>query len=179
MTHPEYIEPLREEIEAGLKLTENNWTVVWKHTPKLESFTRETLRLNQPSLGLTVKPGTLIALPTRDILRDPEFYQEPEKFDGYRFYDFSSETTDPLGSVTPSETWLPFGIGISACPARKLGLRTAQMLFAKTLLAYDIDFASDKDRKLDLEVLQALDLSPNPQINMRVRVRMGFSDKEE
>ena len=50
MKTPEYIVPLREELTAALKQTENAWSFdVFKHTPKLESFTKECLRVFTPS----------------------------------------------------------------------------------------------------------------------------------
>jgi hypothetical protein len=49
-SRPEYATPLRKELESALELTEGQWSFdLFKHTPKFESFTKETLRLNPPS----------------------------------------------------------------------------------------------------------------------------------
>lgn len=50
MKAPEYLAPLREELAAALKQTDNAWSFdIFKHTPKLESFTKECLRVFTPS----------------------------------------------------------------------------------------------------------------------------------
>lgn len=49
-SRPEYASPLRRELESALDLTGGQWCLdMFKHTPVLESFTKETLRLNPPS----------------------------------------------------------------------------------------------------------------------------------
>ena len=53
-THPEYIQPLREEIEAVLaegngKFIKKSITKLWK----LDSFIKESQRLSPPGLGTT------------------------------------------------------------------------------------------------------------------------------
>ncbi|GMF73789.1 unnamed protein product [Aspergillus oryzae] len=50
MKTPEYLAPLREELAAALKQADNAWSFdIFKHTPKLESFTKECLRVFTPS----------------------------------------------------------------------------------------------------------------------------------
>ncbi|KAE8412075.1 histidine-specific methyltransferase [Aspergillus pseudocaelatus] len=50
MKTPEYLVPLREELTAALKQTDNAWSFdIFKHTPKLESFTKECLRVFTPA----------------------------------------------------------------------------------------------------------------------------------
>ena len=52
MRHPEYIQPIREELAESLKLNNGHWSFdIFKHTPKFESFTRETYRLDGIAMG--------------------------------------------------------------------------------------------------------------------------------
>lgn len=45
--HSESVSPLREELERSLAVCEGQWSFdIFNHTPKLESFTREILRLH-------------------------------------------------------------------------------------------------------------------------------------
>lgn len=45
--HSDCIEPLREEVNKSLKICEGEWSFdLFKQTPKLDSFTREILRLH-------------------------------------------------------------------------------------------------------------------------------------
>lgn len=49
MTTPEYVSPLREEITKALDTNDGEWNYgIFKRMPKLESFTREALRLYAP-----------------------------------------------------------------------------------------------------------------------------------
>ncbi|KAJ5691745.1 cytochrome P450 [Penicillium macrosclerotiorum] len=189
MAHPEYAEPLRAELTAAFALTGGDWSSeIWKHTPKLESFTRECLRLdtpnlftgtrnvgNQPlnlaSIGLTLNPGARVSLPSRDHHHDPEIYKDPESFDGYRFYDKVSRTTDPHGSTTISDSWIIFGLGRSVCPARVMALRMAQIMFSKVLLAYDIKPEAGDRCEYPSQTLMGVDAVPNTEFKMRVRPR--------
>lgn len=50
ISHVEYLQPLREEISRALEGSNGEWTEeAMDNMPKLESFTRETLRLNGPA----------------------------------------------------------------------------------------------------------------------------------
>ncbi|PLB37644.1 cytochrome P450 [Aspergillus candidus] len=186
MRHPEYVAPLREELERALELCGGEWSFeIFNHTPKMESFTREILRLHNPtsisgarcvmepitipSLGLALERGTHISLPSRFIHTDPENYPDPMTFNGYRFYDEASGTCNVQKTLAPSEAWLPFGIGTSACPARLVGTRTCQALFAKILMDYDVGQMEDKDVPLQIWLLGIY--VPSPTISVSVRRR--------
>ncbi|KAB8276264.1 cytochrome P450 [Aspergillus minisclerotigenes] len=159
MKAPEYLIPLREELAAALKQTDNAWSFdIFKHTPKFESFTKECFRVFTPagiisavaggglvekplqlaSTGRTLSPGTKFSLPAQQAHLDPDNYHSPNVFDGYRFCDPQSGACDIRGTITPSAKWLVFGIGTSACPARLLATRISQSLFAKVLRDYDL-----------------------------------------
>jgi cytochrome P450 len=50
IAHPEYLQPLRDEVARTLEAAGGKWTdEAMTNMPKLESFTRETLRLNGPA----------------------------------------------------------------------------------------------------------------------------------
>ncbi|KOC18405.1 putative cytochrome P450 [Aspergillus flavus AF70] len=160
MKTPEYLAPLREELAAALKQADNAWSFdIFKHTPKLESFTKECLRVFTPSgiasgglvekplqlrsTGRTLSPGTKFSLPAQQAHLDPDNYPNPNIFDGYRFCDPQSGACDIRGTITPSAKWLIFGIGTSACPARLLATRISQTLFFKVLRKYDLRLKLD------------------------------------
>jgi cytochrome P450 len=53
--NPEYLEPLRQEIEAAI--AEEGWTkAAMDKLPKMDSFLHETQRLDNPSVGLSPVP---------------------------------------------------------------------------------------------------------------------------
>ncbi|KAF8662092.1 hypothetical protein AX16_001202 [Volvariella volvacea WC 439] len=156
--HPEYIGPLREEAERVIG--EEGWSKeavagLWK----MDSFLRESIRVSGVSglgttrkvvhpagftfsNGVTLPYGAFVSAPAYSFHRDPEMYEDPERFDGYRFYRMCMEDENEKGrlkysSSTPSLGYLPFGIGRHACPARAFAMYEVKMMLAYFLLNYD------------------------------------------
>ena len=122
---------------------------------------------------MTFNPGTNITMSSRFVHVDPDFYPNPTKFDGYRFYNPESTVTASdiiRDTVTPTEQCMVFGIGTCACPARLLGTRLVQVVVAKMLMAYDMEFAHDGDLP-DLNIFIDAVAAPNPEVKMRFRSR--------
>ncbi|CEJ92386.1 hypothetical protein VHEMI08041 [[Torrubiella] hemipterigena] len=182
----EYIAPLRQELECAVQKTNGIWTFdMFKHAPRFESFTRESLRMNPPSamtngrqalqplpmesLGQTFYPGARIGfLPARWVHRDPDHYLDPMTFDGYRFVDRETGRCDFRDTITPTETWLPFAIGVSTCPGRLIGTRMIQVMVAKILLGYD---AKLEDMDGDLLLHEDGFTIPRSDVEASIKVR--------
>ncbi|EFQ98023.1 SirB protein [Nannizzia gypsea CBS 118893] len=159
MADPEYIDVLREEISGSLESHEGWSSNILAHTPKLESFMRESLRLYAPisvsvsrrlnkplrieSLNLNLPKGTCIGIPTKCVHGDPKNYPDPTRFDGYRFYDAHTNTCTTRAS-TASEKFLAFSYGTGLCPGRFIGVKVCEILLAKVLLNFDIEFISNE-----------------------------------
>ncbi|KAL6821927.1 cytochrome P450 [Trichoderma sp. SZMC 28015] len=157
-------EALRAEISKALADNNGEWSVqMMSSLPRLESFTRETLRVNGPTLfsvtrsvlkpfqlksGLALRPGNIITSPSWMIHRDEDNYPKAHEFNPYRFYD---ETTNSATTkaTTASNTFLAYGYGSQMCPGRFLGIRMTQIIFAKLLMRYDALFEGDKRVKPD------------------------------
>ncbi|XP_014552215.1 hypothetical protein COCVIDRAFT_30382 [Bipolaris victoriae FI3] len=89
LEYPDYLEPLREEIENAIR-ERGVWNKdACARMPKSDSFLRETLRLSLPtapklqrkvdvdiplSNDEVIKAGTLIGFPTLAIQRDEDYY---------------------------------------------------------------------------------------------------------
>ncbi|PTU25283.1 hypothetical protein P175DRAFT_0427971 [Aspergillus ochraceoroseus IBT 24754] len=187
LDHPEYIDPLRQEITDGLKALGGNWTSeMIKLTPKLESFARETFRMHEigafvgirrvmkpltlKTLDLSLKPGTLIVTPSVIAQRDPDNYPAAATFDGYRFYDACNGTCTPR-LTTATSTFLVFSQGISTCPGRFLSAHMLRTIFMKFLLQHDME--PPQKEKLQAYGLPSLGFiyNPNRSVVMRVRPR--------
>ncbi|KAK4060899.1 hypothetical protein Trihar35433_9824 [Trichoderma harzianum] len=157
-------ETLRAEISTALAANNGEWSVqMMSSLPRLESFTRETLRVNGPTLfsvtrsvlkpfqlksGLTLRPGNIITSPSWMIHRDEDNYPKAHEFDPYRFYDETTNTATTK-ATTASNTFLAYGYGSQMCPGRYLGVRMTQIIFAKLLMRYDALFEGDKRAKPD------------------------------
>ncbi|KAL7905949.1 cytochrome P450 [Trichoderma velutinum] len=157
-------EALRAEISTALADHNGEWSVqAMSSLPRLESFTRETLRVNGPTLfsvtrsvlkpfplksGITLRPGNIITSPSWMIHRDEDNYPKANEFNPYRFYD---ETTNSATTkaTTASNTFLAYGYGSQMCPGRYLGIRMTQIIFAKLLMRYDALFEGGKRAKPD------------------------------
>ncbi|KAH9070838.1 cytochrome P450 [Lactarius deliciosus] len=138
LANPEYVEPLRREVEAVV--AEYGWTTDgMDKMHKIDSFLRETQRLDglgivalirmalRPftfSNGITVPAGTYVAAPVGAVHADEEVYTNPDEFDGFRFARLreSSEalaaSKHQAGVTSPAH--LSFGHGRHAWTARQV-----------------------------------------------------------
>ncbi|KAK8154302.1 cytochrome P450 [Phyllosticta citrichinensis] len=155
--YSEYQEPLREEYEEVMhEFGGLNKAAVFK-MKKMDSFMKETQRLNPPSMmaimrkvvdpngmKLSVGPripcGTLCAVSADRANMSPEFFSEPTKFDGYRFYRMrqapGEEFRHQLTSTSDSE--INFSLGGRACPGRIFLSALEKTFLAHLLTHYDV-----------------------------------------
>ncbi|KAJ5693214.1 hypothetical protein N7462_002637 [Penicillium macrosclerotiorum] len=118
--HQEYVQPLREEIEA---IIANNGptAIACDQMILLDSFLKECLRMHPPaalsahrvcvaafklSNGIYLRPGTHVAVPSDCIHRSSKYYKNPESFDGFRFV---KNANNRLVDLSPD--YLVFGMG--------------------------------------------------------------------
>lgn len=155
--HPEYIQPLREELRMVLSESGGVFvnTTLGK-LKKLDSFMKESFRFNPPGLvsfkrkvlsditlsdGTYLPKGTYVELPSHTIQMDPSIIPDPEKFDGFRFYkkrQSGAEESHGNQFVTVSKESLNFGYGRHACPGRFFASNELKVILANILLRYDI-----------------------------------------
>ncbi|KAH0490122.1 hypothetical protein TgHK011_001605 [Trichoderma gracile] len=152
---PSLTEALRAEISKALADNGGEWSMqAMSSLPRLESFTRETLRVDGPTLfsvtrsilkpfqlksGLVLRPGNIISTPSWMIHNDEDNYPNAKEFNPYRFYDEATNTVTTK-ATTASNTFLAYGYGSQMCPGRYLGVRMTQIIFAKLLMRYDATF---------------------------------------
>jgi len=156
VSNPEYIEPLRQEVETVT--AEEGWTKAGiDKMRKLDSFLREIQRIEGIAImsmhrlavrpftfsnGVTVPAGTHVAAPSSAIHMDEEIYSNPEQFDGLRFFKMSDLDGDvaeaKYQAVTTSPEHLPFGFGRNACPGRHFAVNQLKALAAHIIVTYDI-----------------------------------------
>jgi len=158
LANPEYLEPLREEVDAVIR--EDGWTKAGMDKMyKIDSFLRETQRLDglavlpmnrlvmRPftfSNGVTVPAGTIVSIPASSTHTDERIYSNPNEFDGFRFEKLrkieQDTTSGRYQSVAASSEYLAFGVGRNACPGRFLAVNQVKGLFAYIVATYDIKF---------------------------------------
>ncbi|EXJ89073.1 hypothetical protein A1O3_02137 [Capronia epimyces CBS 606.96] len=150
--HPEFIQPLRDEVVAVLG--KEGWKKTSLYNMKLlDSVLKESQRLrpiNDTSLqrlvldDVKLSDGTLLkrnsvcaVASTRHW--DPEYYDNPEQFDAYRFLKMRAEPgkENVAQFVSTSPNHLGFGHGQHACPGRFFASNEIKIIMCHILLKYD------------------------------------------
>ncbi|KAL4901001.1 hypothetical protein BDW74DRAFT_89620 [Aspergillus multicolor] len=200
MKYAEYAPVLKEEIEAVLAESGGVWTLEsMARLEKLDSFMRESLRFEPPLTatfqrralkplkladGTGIPSGALVLAPADAIAFDPNFYPDPERFDGLRFYKLRQQADETgngstakvqVGSkvrhqfVATSKTQVQFGLGRHACPGRWFAGHVIKMVVAAVLLDYDLKFR-DGEEKRKTFLFQTTNM-PDPKTRVLMRMR--------
>ncbi|CUS09025.1 unnamed protein product [Tuber aestivum] len=165
--HRECIQPIREEIETVL--SENNGVFdreALRKMRKTDSFFKESMRgkvglfsFNRKVMknytlsdGTYLPKGTLVTAPYSMFSVDPDFIEDPEVFDGFRWYKKSLGTEGGGGPgriqywATTSPKDLNWGHGKHACPGRFFATEEMKILLAFIILQYDIKYPEGQSR---------------------------------
>ncbi|KAF3483150.1 uncharacterized protein GIQ15_02474 [Arthroderma uncinatum] len=193
LAHPEYIEPLRAEIQTVFDSCGGNWTqTALSDLRKCDSFLKESQRLNPIGIvsvsrfalssfqlpdGTTVPAGTSVSAPSMTVNTDPSIWADPALFDGYRFERLrqikGSEQKYQFSSISSTE--LNWGYGTHSCPGRHFASNQVKILIAALLMKYDFRFDQDKSEsdtpKRPPNVLDGVRIMPNPQAKVMIRSR--------
>ncbi|PUU81494.1 cytochrome P450 [Tuber borchii] len=177
--HQECVQPIREEIEAVI--SENNGVIdraALRKMRKTDSFFKESARgqLNVLTFGRKIlknvtlsdgtplKQGTLVSAPVAMFSSDPDLLEDPETFDGFRWYKESLEAESRAahnsGWTTTSAHYLTFGHGKHACPGRFFVTEEMKILLTFIILQYDIKYPEGQSRPANIQ--RGASLVPDP-----------------
>ncbi|KAL6834300.1 cytochrome P450 [Trichoderma sp. SZMC 28015] len=163
---PEYVAPLREELEAILaddshgdgRLHNTNLGKL----SKMDSFIRESQRVNPPGLvtmlrhvtapgglrlstGHVIPQGTVVGISNHAVTQS---YPDANVFDGFRYHKLrlqpGHETRHQL--ATTGLDALSFGHGNHACPGRFFAASEIKVVLAYLLQHYDIKLEEGQGR---------------------------------
>ncbi|GJJ15666.1 hypothetical protein Clacol_009944 [Clathrus columnatus] len=148
---PEYVGPLREEIESVI--SEHGWSKAsLSYMHKLDSFIMESQRVKTSraitamrwsvkdytfSNGVKIPKNAMIAVAMRPRHYDSEFFENPNKFDGWRFCK-SDDASRNLHLTSNKSPFLLFGVGEHACPGRFFAANTIKTAVAHFLMTHDV-----------------------------------------
>ncbi|KAN0118523.1 Cytochrome P450 [Russula decolorans] len=158
LANPDYIEPLRQEVDAVIR--EEGWTKAGLDKMyKIDSVIRETQRIDGVSSlalsrlalrpftfsnGVTVPAGTFVTVPGTAVQTDERTHIKPDEFDGFRFARLRESEGNTTASrnqtVSASNEHLAFGLGPHTCPGRFLAVAEIKILLAYIVTTYDIKF---------------------------------------
>lgn len=114
------------------------------------------------SNGLRIPKGARIVLPTAAINMDREFFQDPETFDGFRYYRLrtaNEEARNTNQMVTVGKKDLTWGYGRHACPGRYIAEVVMKLVVIEFLARYEIclpDGVTERPKNIEFEGLVCL-----------------------
>ncbi|KAF2493648.1 cytochrome P450 [Lophium mytilinum] len=157
---PGSIELLREELIEVLGSAKSWDKTTLNGLKMMDSFMKESNRMHPASFmtmnrianeTITLSDGTIIpkgsALTVPNTrLYDEEFYENPQVFNGRRFYDMRQRAGEESKHqfVTTGDDYLPFGHGKHACPGRFFASNEIKILLAFAIMQYDFKFPEDQ-----------------------------------
>ncbi|KAG5651327.1 hypothetical protein H0H81_009080 [Sphagnurus paluster] len=148
--HPEYLKPMREEIEEVVQRDG------WSHSAlnqmfKVDSFIKEIMMervAQQPftfSDGTYIPSGTHVCVAAHALHTDEAAYEDPYTFQPFRFADksklaYSGRKGD---MISTSSDFVAFGHGRHACPGRFFAANELKLMLAHLAVTYDVKLEGD------------------------------------
>jgi len=139
-------------------------------------MTRRALADYTFSDGTKIPAGSTLSVSTTHGHLNPETYEDPMKFDGFRFIKMKEHaeaeglTDRKFDMVTTSLQSLAFGHGRHVCPGRFFAAAEIKMMLAYIIITYDTKLARDV-RPPDLFLFHLC--IPNPTAEILFRRRSG------
>lgn len=121
--------------------------------------------------GTYLPSGTMTGAALRSMLHDPTLIENPEVFDGFRWYKMRQQP-DQFNShqfVSTSASSLLFGHGNHACPGRFFALNEIQIILVYFLLRYDFKYPEGETRPENWNIAEHV--IPNTNRRMLFRKR--------
>ncbi|KAI4203862.1 MAG: hypothetical protein LQ350_001484 [Teloschistes chrysophthalmus] len=160
--------PERSEPSAPLVILQ---TPSQAHYPKV-AFSRVALSPITLSDGFHLPRGTHFTIPSANLLQDPSIIPNPEAFDGFRYYNASSQSTERQNQFTATDSNnLSFGHGKYACPGRYLASYKIKLIVAMLLVRYDIGFPKGKGRPRSISYADNMFPDPTGEILLKERAK--------
>ncbi|KAG9606124.1 cytochrome P450, partial [Aureobasidium melanogenum] len=187
VSHPEYIDVLREEVRKVQAEDGPRWTKASiAKLRKMDSFMKESQRFRPPGLvtmnrqvereitlsnGVVLPKGVHNGVAAGPNALDPELFDDPEHFDGLRFAKLRAlpGNDNKYQFVTTGPDQLHWGVGSHACPGRFFASYEIKMLLAEILIRYDIELLPGAERPRDLAI--DIRVIPDPMAAIRFRNR--------
>ncbi|KAJ2998234.1 hypothetical protein NUW58_g387 [Xylaria curta] len=161
---PEYIEPLRKELEGVMQPDGGIDKNGFHKLTKMDSIMKESQRFNPLLLitfervvtadyrlkdGFVIPANTTIGVPTQAITMDPDIYPNPKTFDGFRFEKERIKGAENAGRqvyAASNHDSMAFGYGRHACPGRFFASNEIKAIMGYLLLNYDMKFSEGQTR---------------------------------
>ncbi|KAK4174301.1 cytochrome P450 [Triangularia setosa] len=181
--HPEYVEPLRQELRQTLAESRGQWERgTASKLLKMDSFMKESLRTNAPSPfsqkrivkeELTLSDGAKLPSGAYICMIDQSAIgRGPDKFDGFRYAGLRQDPgfMTKYQYTSTDRDHLTFGHGRLACPGRFVASLEMKMVLAAMLERYEISFHVSGQGGVRPKKIQVLELAfHNPATRVYLR----------
>jgi cytochrome P450 len=119
---------------------------VYRHSP-IAFFNGRINVQNDDVGGYNWPKGTIFQMILSTMMKDKDYWTEPEKFDPDRFYKVEESDKYLLEKKQSKNAFQMFGAGIRTCPGRKLAIIELKFLLISIYRKYDIELV-DKNSPL-------------------------------
>ncbi|KAI0072121.1 cytochrome P450 [Panus rudis PR-1116 ss-1] len=182
---PEYLQPLREEIQQCVK--EDGWSkAAVQKMQKMDSFVRESLRfhgIGQLALtrramrdyslsdGTLIAAGSFVSAASWFMHHDNEYYEDANTFKPWRFANINGNNDEGAKhqASSTSPEYMAFGHGKHACPGRFFAVNELKVLLAHLVMTYDMKL--ENEGKMPDDFIFHLSLLPDPKVKVLFRRR--------
>ncbi|PGH15368.1 hypothetical protein AJ80_05552 [Polytolypa hystricis UAMH7299] len=187
---PEYIQPLRDELEEALRSDGHqdgqlhNTTMI--RLRKLDSFIRESQRMNPPGLvtmlrhvtapdglklesGHVIPQGAVVGISNHMVTKS---FPDADQFDGFRFSNLRDQAGHEIRHqlVTTGLDSLSFGHGNHACPGRFFAANEIKVILAHMLQNFNIKLKDGEGRPANHHRGAIVSPPGNAEVFLRRRV---------
>ena len=128
--------------------------------------------------GTTILPGNTIAMPSGPMAHDQSYYDDPLKFDGFRFYraatkenEGAQQLENEYAGIEPGN--LSWGNGRFSCPGRWYASVMMKLLLATLILEYDFEYPEGQSIRPPNSVMD-LHVLPNMKQKIVLKKRHGY-----
>ncbi|XP_010556108.1 PREDICTED: isoflavone 2'-hydroxylase-like isoform X2 [Tarenaya hassleriana] len=177
LSNPEALLKLREEIDENVGPNRLVTDADLAKLPYLRCVINETLRLYPPTPlllphssseschigGYTVPKGTTLIVNSWAMHRDPDVWEDPERFSPERFQGVVGERD--------GFRFIPFGTGRRACPGANMAIRLASLAIGMLVQCFDWEKA---EPEIDMKGVAGLTLSRARPLEARFLPRQGI-----
>jgi cytochrome P450 len=122
--------------------------------------------------GTIIPQGTFVSVSTHNVHFNDKVYEDPLRFDGFRFSSMREGSAKKVGMVSSSPDHLPFGHGRHVCPGRYFAACELKLMFAHIVATYDVKLEIEGVRPPDMWIMSSC--VPNPNANVLFRKRANF-----
>lgn len=124
------------------------------------------------SNSLHIPEGIFVTAPSGQLCRDPTVHDNPDQFDGLRFYRLRQKPGNESKHqfVTTNSQNLIFGHGKHACPGRFFASNEIKIFLLYTLLNYEMRLPDGKTER-PTNIMRGVTCMPDPTVEIEFRKR--------